>query len=395
MKKNVFTLNIIAMVIVVSLFCTENKAQRKDNTGLHVVDIDAAEPITGMKTSQLFKKVTPIILEVKPNSLIRGIDKLYIMDELLIIMHTYPAAVAVFNRDGKFLHNIGGRGQGPGEYTDISDFCVDTVSKTIYLSEFNTKKIHHYDLYSGKHLKSIKLNANITNWHIYYHENELYMSCKELYGENKERFLLHKIDINSGNIKDAWFDFRDYNKGVENAQNPFLHTNQKEMKFATNLMDTVMSISGNKVMPFLTFSDKYKTTKGDVKNVDMSEFPLNKLKDKIIRWYYYFECPDFLFLMFSTGNNNKILLYYPETKHAKNIRSFIDDLVYSDQRRAMPIFVAADRKGMYASIHTLFIAKFIETRDKGELSPSLSNNPEIQKLDEEANPIILYYEFQQ
>jgi hypothetical protein len=38
-----------------------------------------------VNTSQLFKKVTPIILEVTPNSLIKGIGKLYAIDELLIM----------------------------------------------------------------------------------------------------------------------------------------------------------------------------------------------------------------------------------------------------------------------------------------------------------------------
>jgi hypothetical protein len=257
---------ILVTVCVILLPCTEVKTQKVNNPDLHVIDIDAAELMIETAASQLFKKVTPIVLEVTPNSLLRGIYKLCVMNELLIVMDNNPTSISVFNRDGKFLHKIGRRGQGPGEYIDIADFCIDTVSKTIYLSDFHTRKIHHYDLYSGKYLKSIQLNK-IANWFVYYHENELYVSDSDFQDKNKARFLLHKIDVNTGKTKEAWFDFRDYNKGLNNWQNPFFHTNRNDMKFATNLMDTIMSISGNKITPFLTFTDKYKTTKNDVKKL--------------------------------------------------------------------------------------------------------------------------------
>jgi hypothetical protein len=395
--RNIYLIFITICVILSS--CTENRIQKISNPDLHVIDIDSAELMTGMKTSQLFKKVTPIILEVIPNSLLRGIYKLSVMNELIIIMDSNPVSVLVFNRDGKFLHKIGSRGQGPGEYINIADFCIDTLSMTIYLSDFITKKLHHYDLYSGKYLKSIRLNIDITNWHVYYHENELYISGADFQDKNKEGFLLHKIDINTGKTKEAWFDFRDYNKGLNNAQYPFLHTSQKDMKFTTHLMDTIMSISGNKITPFMTFTDKYKTTKDDVKDIDLNDDRDDKFRsrikslNKINTVFNYFECSDFFFMQFYLGVNLATILYYPKTKHVKRIGSFIDDLVYNNQKWNMPLFIAADQKGIYAYIHTISINKFIETRDKGELSLSMSNNPEIQQLDEDANPLIFYYEF--
>jgi hypothetical protein len=391
------TFLVCAIVLMILSSCAENKMHRVSNPDLHIIDIDSAELIIGMKTSQLFKKVTPVVLEVTPNSLLRSIYKLCVMDELLIIMDINPVSILVFNRDGKFQHRIGNRGQGPGEYIDIADFCIDTVSKTIYLSDFYAKKIHQYDLYSGKYLKSIRLSTAITNWYIYCHENELYISGKDFSNKSEEGFLLHKIDINTGKSSNAWFDFRDYNKGLNNIQYPFLHTNHNDIKFATNLMDTVMSISGNKIMPFLTFTDKYKTTKDDVKNMDITNYMHNESLftslNKISALTNYFECPDFLFLTLYTGANGRVILYDPETKHAKRFGAFNDDLVYSNQKRTMPIFVAADQKGLYVYVHTIFINDFIEARDKGELSLSMSNSPEIQKLDEDSNPLIFYYEF--
>jgi hypothetical protein len=392
---------IFITVCMISLSCTENKIQKVSNPDLHVIDMDMAELITKMKTSQLFKKVKPIILEVTPNSLLRGIDRIYVTNELLIIMDRSTSSVFVFDREGKFLHKIGNRGQGPGEYVSVSDFGVDTVNKTIYLSDYHTRKIHHYDLYSGKHLKSIKLNTNIENWYLYYYDNDLYISCdNDFQDKNQEGFLLHKIDINSGKTKETWFDFRVYNKGLNNCKRPFLHTSQNDMKFTTHLMDTIMSISGNKITPFLTFTDKYKTTNDDLKDIDDSSEDSNERfrsrmnsLNKINTVYNYFESPDFFFMQFYLGIDLETILYDPKTKHVKRIGYFIDDLVYSNQKWSMPMFIAADKKGIYAYIHTMFINTFIETRDNGGLSLSMSNNPEIQQLDYDANPLIFYYEF--
>jgi hypothetical protein len=395
--KNIYL--IFAVLFVISSSCTKNKMQRISNQDIHVIDLDIAEEIAAVNTSQLFKKVTPIILEVTENSLIKGIGRLYAMDELLIIMDYNTYNIFVFNREGKFLHKIGGRGAGPGEYTYVSDFCIDTVNKTIYLSDPYTRKIHHYDIYSGKYLESIQLHINTSNDFIHYYENELYISGATFSDKNQEGFLLHKIDINSGKSKETWFDFRDYNKGLNNCKPPFLHTNRKDMKFTTHLMDTVMSISGSRITPFLTFADKYKTTKDDVKDIPLNDEIHSQFRErmyslnKINTLFNYFECPDFLFLQFYLGTQYATILYDTTTKHAKYVRSFIDDLVYNNSEQIMPIFFAADQKGIYVYIHTIFINTFIETRDSGGLSLSMSNNPEIRKLDEDANPLILYYEF--
>ena len=51
----------------------------------------------------------------------------------------------LFSRDGRFLCNVGGFGQGPGEYTSLLYHQIDEKAKRVYLNTFNATKIMAYD----------------------------------------------------------------------------------------------------------------------------------------------------------------------------------------------------------------------------------------------------------
>jgi hypothetical protein len=219
--------------------------QRRNNPGIHVIDLDKIEKADILKKSHLFKDAVPIILETTQNSLIgEMIDELYVMDSILIIGDFSGAkSVFIFNREGKFSHKIGRTGQGPGEYVSIDDFCVDTVSKIIYILDRASNRIHRYEIYSGKHIKSVKLPENLSgdySAHAYIEckNSALYVSvsCYN-FADDGEGFLLHRIDPDSGKSVESWFDFREYNKGKINImKRPFMHTSQEGLNIPNELL---------------------------------------------------------------------------------------------------------------------------------------------------------------
>jgi hypothetical protein len=84
-------------------------------------------------TSSLFKSSRIVALETNDNSLIREIDRIYETDGKLFVFDSSLDKVVVFDEDGKYLNRIHAIGAGPGEYTQASDFCVDTASKCVVL----------------------------------------------------------------------------------------------------------------------------------------------------------------------------------------------------------------------------------------------------------------------
>lgn len=69
-------------------------------------------------------------------------------------------AYKLFTRKGKYLTDIGRRGQGPGEYTSIYDAKIDEENERIYLIPWTTQNLLVYDL-KGNYLKDIPLSYRI------------------------------------------------------------------------------------------------------------------------------------------------------------------------------------------------------------------------------------------
>jgi hypothetical protein len=371
--------------------------------------MDKIEKTDTLRMSRLFKNAVPIVLETAQNSLIgEMIDKLYAMDSILIIADFSEAkSVFIFNRGGKFLHKIGQRGHGPGEYVSVSDFCVDTVGKIIYILDRDTDRIHKYEIYSGKHIKSIKLSRKLSDGHstysyIDYKNNALYVSVSgHNFTNNEENFLLHKIDSDSGETVESWLDAREYNKGKINIKQPFMHTNQKDVQYNTMFMNAIMSVSENEVTPFLTFIGKEMISEEDIKDININTGEYYTVEQRIWAlkkiWHFfdYFESSDFIHTRLYRGGAIESVVYYPQTKQAKCFRGFFDDVIYvpSHNHSFYNMFLSADRKGIYTSINLWGINTFIKDRDNDKLSPSMMSNPKIYEINEDSNPLVFYYEF--
>ena len=66
----------------------------------------------------------------------------------------------VFDLKGVFLYKIGSIGSGPGEFTAISDFTIDTDKGVVYTLDNNTQIVHAYQLQNRLDcLKRLKFQA--------------------------------------------------------------------------------------------------------------------------------------------------------------------------------------------------------------------------------------------
>ena len=85
-----------------------------------------------------------IALETTEESLLGSVDKLIEAYGRYYVLDHMRKCVLVFDSTGKFLHSVGRVGQGPGEYSDLSDFIVDEKTGFLYLLT-NTSTIYAYD----------------------------------------------------------------------------------------------------------------------------------------------------------------------------------------------------------------------------------------------------------
>ncbi|MDR1895852.1 MAG: 6-bladed beta-propeller [Prevotellaceae bacterium] len=146
---------LMVFIIVLFLFSCNKKSQKEV---LYTDKIISAEKINSgdFLLSSITDSVSFVPLETADECLIKNVDKLYwINDSIFILDKQGNNKVLVFDGAGRFIRTIGAVGNGPGEYIQLNDFCVDTLSRCLYFlcSRFN---IYQYS-YEGKFIKKRNL----------------------------------------------------------------------------------------------------------------------------------------------------------------------------------------------------------------------------------------------
>lgn len=97
-------------------------------------NIDIKKNIKNIETinlSSIGKELSYIPLETTPECLIQEIKKILFSDSFIFVSDF--KRLLQFDRNGKFIRQIGSAGMGPGEYISVGDFCIDEQKKEIYI----------------------------------------------------------------------------------------------------------------------------------------------------------------------------------------------------------------------------------------------------------------------
>jgi hypothetical protein len=90
------------------------------------------------------------------------IAMMYHVDSFLIIREIYSSLLQFNAVSGKFLHQIGKRGQGAGEYSMVQSLCVDKDDKKIIVQDGNSK-LMIFD-YEGNYHGNLQLDDTTNTW---------------------------------------------------------------------------------------------------------------------------------------------------------------------------------------------------------------------------------------
>ena len=402
----------ITIVILVFLFtsCTFEKknkstsfSQTKKND-VHIVDLDNAqeEPIF---YSSLFKKVTPIILETNTDALIGNIDALQAFGQYIFVLDKDKAkSLFVFDKNGQFIRKIGGRGKGPDEYDDISDFTINTEKEEIYLLDSSGPRVYKYKI-DGTYISSVTLEVNNANVRfIQYHQEKLYTDMC-YFTQTEDDYLLQSFNLQNGKQEERFLQTSLYNKGWNelygNAdQDFFISKTNLHPKYMQMFMDTVISIHHDGISPFLAIKSKDLVTEKDLTSFKNQHRDVSDLSEVLrssqkIFWINNFiEGNTFVLFKYIQGNTVKTVLYNMQYKQTYIAKGFRNDMIFTDLKNFMSRFVFSDMNGVYVYFNSYFTSDFIEHIKKGQFVNGLENVDKLVKLNEESNPVIFYYEYQ-
>ncbi|MDR0843730.1 MAG: 6-bladed beta-propeller [Tannerella sp.] len=134
-RKNVIQTMLLAFLFTgTSISCKE----LKDSFGSDSIDLtDLSHPVASLPLSDAVADLTIVPLETNEQSIIKEIRKLIVTDEEIFVAD--QKQVLRFAPDGKFLNLIGASGEGPGEYSYITDIQFDTANKKLYVLSSNER----------------------------------------------------------------------------------------------------------------------------------------------------------------------------------------------------------------------------------------------------------------
>jgi hypothetical protein len=120
----------------------------KDST-YKTIDIEYPKKI---EFNDFVKNIEYVVLEPKQGYLISKIDKIMVKDSMIFILDKWQKSIFIFDHTGKPKHKIADFGEGPGQYSGISDF--DISGGFLFLLTGPPKEMSLYDL-SGNYIQSI------------------------------------------------------------------------------------------------------------------------------------------------------------------------------------------------------------------------------------------------
>ncbi|HWK59771.1 MAG TPA: 6-bladed beta-propeller [Parapedobacter sp.] len=233
--------------IVFSLFivsaCTDrdgegNQIGYADNGDCYVIDIAAMESVENYK--ELIREIAFIPLETNEHSLLAHIDKVVFHKGKFYVHDRQFAALKVFSEEGKYIRSIGNIGRGPGEFTTLMDFLLDTEEDKLLLLSNNERAVMEYDM-EGNYLRTMQTNVFASSFakigdrfHYFINQND-----NDVSGPNN----LIVMDENS-RVLDRFFPFPE-TFNVMLPDHSFLLGNANGALFHPTLSDTVFQLTAS------------------------------------------------------------------------------------------------------------------------------------------------------
>lgn len=169
MIRNLYLIILTGILLMAYSSCTQNGNSEIENmpvVGKYVttsdgheimtVDYNKLNEVVPFSLDNLIEDIRMVQLDSSTEEAMVGDGLLCEMTDNFYAVRT-GEQVKLFRKDGKFISNIGRRGQGPDEYNAVYDIAIDEPSGRIYLMEMgNVNHISAYDL-SGKFIGRIPL----------------------------------------------------------------------------------------------------------------------------------------------------------------------------------------------------------------------------------------------
>ncbi len=223
--------------VVMSASCFSSVPKEGDiieDSAFRSVDLCIIEKAEGtvMSLGDLMETYEIIKLENRDEALVKTYPfGIFVTDNYILLNPDAISPIKLFTRKGQYVADIGGIGQGPGEYKTIYFCMIDEKQKRIYLGPGRANKILTYDL-KGNYLSDEAIHfkeivhkpciwmdhdkKHVTVVGLPFSENEnsnFEISNNVCWVQNREGDIVHRIPVNHYGL------IGDYSNGLVACRN--------------------------------------------------------------------------------------------------------------------------------------------------------------------------------
>lgn len=158
MKNYSFLLSVLLVLGIISCGPKDEAIRIEKHNGkkLYVCDyFKVKDTPVKVQLSDMVESLEVIKLDNDTNAIV-GEGNVCVSDNYLLVGSNSKGPIKLFNREGKYLNDIGTFGRGPGEYHSVYDMQMDEKAGRIYLMPWQTRYIFTYNL-KGQFTKPILL----------------------------------------------------------------------------------------------------------------------------------------------------------------------------------------------------------------------------------------------
>lgn len=387
MKYIIRLLLLFVILPAFSLNCANNEPRRDDKQEVLRV-VKSEEPM--LHDTLFFKSAKLIPLETTTDCLIRKIDKIFVVDDKMIIFDDRLDAVYIYDSTGKFITRIGTRGQGPKEYIQITDIYVDVDKKEILLLCDRPYKIMFFNL-DGKFIREF----NTKKYYEGFSQIGDTILCVPSEYEEKRNIDIYTV---SGEFQETmWVDSDVQTYRMDNQSTTYSFSSGSTMSgFRDEVLFTYSYVPYIYAYRNGNITIKYQLDFGDLwipSNLLNKRTPANELQQICMKEGYkivlenMMETSDYLLL----NTNNSFIVYDKTTNRCTEYFS----IIHSETGIGMPRFIPIPNSNHIAqAIEANRFLRMLEDRKKINVQYGIANSIDIEKygIKIDDNPLVILYE---
>jgi hypothetical protein len=203
--------------------------------------------VNSIPLSTLGRKIEYVPLETDTACLIQNISNVFLTDSLIFVSD-YNRLLK-FDKNGKFIKQIGTKGRGPGEYPSLGNFLIDEVNREIFI--LSSRIVLIYD-FNGNFKRDFKIDFPCRQFILNENSELIFHSFNLPTPSTDTVFSWYIIDRTGTILKKIKNTLPRTNKGVIVPVSP-LYMYDDTPHFMEFGIDTLYSYDNNEKKPYAIF----------------------------------------------------------------------------------------------------------------------------------------------